>query len=110
MDGFLNAVGQTLRLRRHDPVAKRILIIGSGFSNAGASAAIGINRNRYQAEIKTRAGGRVTVKFECENSSHARQLLEMKYGSGVVNTAVSGRIEPFAAPLFDGHCLPRVLS
>ena len=45
---------------------------------------MGNNRNLYAAEIKTRTGGRVTVKIECDNSSHARELLEMKYGSGNV--------------------------
>ena len=44
----------------------------------------GINSNLYEAEIKTSTGGRVTVRIECDNSSHARQLLEMKYGSGNV--------------------------
>jgi hypothetical protein len=45
---------------------------------------MGINCNLYEAEIKTSQSGRVTVKIECDNSSHAWQLLEMKYGRGNV--------------------------
>ena len=45
---------------------------------------MGINRNLYAAEIKTGTSGRVTVTIECDNTSHARQLLEMKHGSGNV--------------------------
>jgi len=55
----------------------------------------GINSNLYEAEIKTRTGGRVTVRIECDNSSHARQLLEMKYGSGnVINLRQVPRSTP----------------
>ena len=45
---------------------------------------MGINSNLYEAEIKTSTGGRVTVRIECDNSSHSRQLLGMKYGNGNV--------------------------
>jgi hypothetical protein len=45
---------------------------------------MGINRNLYAADITTPEGGRVTVTIECDNSSHARQLLEMQYGRGNV--------------------------
>jgi hypothetical protein len=37
-----------------------------------------INRNLYAAEIKTLTGERVTVRIECDNSSHARQPLTLK--------------------------------
>ena len=45
---------------------------------------MGINRNLYAAEVKTPSGGRVKVTIESDNSSHARQLLELQYGRGNV--------------------------
>ena len=56
---------------------------------------MGINRNLYAAEIKAPGGGRVTVTIECDNSSHARQLVEMQYGLGnVINLRQVPRYKP----------------
>lgn len=65
---------------------------------------MGNNRNFYAAEIKTGPGTRVTVTIECDNTSHARQLLEMQYGCGNV---INLRQIPSGTPVAVGHRINR---